>query len=171
MTEEQPFVIKNNKNAKHDGFICFNVLSKEEFDEYLTKDCIFQKLINNIVDSQGLTLHYRVPVLFFEQIPLVYEYVAKNEHRFAPINTKTVIKNVEDVFTLDEIENILTFCKEMCLEYCELDILRDNDNKRIYIIDANDTPCILYNGYPISELKRSIEIQALSFKQFIDDII
>ena len=55
----------------------------------------------------------------------------------------------------------------MNFDYCELDILRYNDDGKIYIIDANDTPTITYNGYSNADFKKSIEIQALCFKQFI----
>ena len=39
----------------------------------------------------------------------------------------------------DEIKEILSFCKIFGLECGELDVLRDNVDRRIYIVDANIT--------------------------------
>jgi hypothetical protein len=44
------------------------------------------------------------------------------------------------VFSAQELEQIAVFCDAMGLEYGKLDILRDNDDHRIYIHDANNSP-------------------------------
>jgi len=96
---------------------------------------------------------------------MVYEYYVSKFYRFRPRNNKTLIKEVEDVFTSSEIENILSFCKEMYLDYCELDVLRDVNDERIYIIDANDTPTVTTNGYSKIDFQKAIEIQSKCFKK------
>jgi hypothetical protein len=35
---------------------------------------------------------------------------------------------------------LLRFCAAIALDYGELDVLRDNDSGRIYVVDANRTP-------------------------------
>ena len=140
-------VIKNNLNAKHDGFIFTHTTENEmELSAYFknsaAKGMVFQKLIDNRINrtDNADTLHYRVP----------------------PQNKKTtVIKIACDVFTNDEIDNIYAFCNAMHLDYCELDVLRDITNRRIYIVDANDTPTITRNGYSKEEMMKGIEIQAI----------
>ena len=128
---------------------------------------VFQKLIDNRIDNTTDTLHYRVPVFFCRNIPLVYEAIVANEYRFKPKNKVTMIKQACDVFTQNEIDNIYIFCREMHLDYCELDILRDIHNKCIYIIDANDTPTVTINGYSKEEMMKGIEIQALCLHEEI----
>jgi hypothetical protein len=163
---QEPFVIKNDINAKHDGFISKTPLDSIDYERYISKGMIFQKLIDNEIDGKGTTKHYRVPVFFCKAIPMVYEYYVNRCYRFRPRNDKTLIKEVQDVFTSSEIENILLFCKEMCLDYCELDILRDVNDEKIYIIDANDTPTVTTNGYSKVDFQKAIEIQAECFKKY-----
>ena len=47
---------------------------------------------------------------------------------------------VKTVLSLDEQEKITWFCKLLKVDYAELDVLRDNDSKLIYIVDVNPTP-------------------------------
>ncbi len=39
-----------------------------------------------------------------------------------------------------EISNLLQFCQLMGMDYGELDVLRDRQDGRIYVVDANSTP-------------------------------
>ena len=39
---------------------------------------------------------------------------------------------------------ILAVCREMGLDYGELDVLRDREDGRLYILDVNDTPSGIY---------------------------
>ena len=58
----------------------------------------------------------------------------------------------------------------MGMDYGELDILRDNDNGKIYIVDANKTPGFNFDG--CSESDKTIIIRRLTaaFKEaFISD--
>ena len=48
--------------------------------------------------------------------------------------------DTDDLFSAAEQQRILAFCHEMRLDFGELDVLRDDDDGRIYIIDANKTP-------------------------------
>ena len=52
----------------------------------------------------------------------------------------TLVKNINKILSIDEAEKIRLFCERMKLDYCELDVLRDKNNGRIYIVDANSTP-------------------------------
>ena len=98
---------------------------------------IYSKLINNEVED-GMVLNYRVPV-FKQVIPFVYlkkNTVKQRLNGFISVQ----LAQVYDVFSEDEICKILSFCQRIGLDYGELDILRDKEDKQLYIIDANNTP-------------------------------
>ena len=45
-----------------------------------------------------------------------------------------------DVYSPHEIGRIIQFCNKMGLDYGELDIIRDDEEGRIFIVDCNNTP-------------------------------
>lgn len=47
---------------------------------------------------------------------------------------------VTSVFSGIEKEKILAFTEKFGLDYGEVDVLRDNDDGRLYVIDVNNTP-------------------------------
>lgn len=125
-------VRKNDINAKHDGTIieCPIKESSEEF--------IYQILIDN--DTQdGYVEDIRVPIVngLIDFLYLNKRFIDK---RFGSSNNITKVVSPSDVFSDDEMSKINLFCKKIKLEYGELDILRNKDDGKIYIIDANNTP-------------------------------
>ena len=57
----------------------------------------------------------------------------------------------------------------MRLEYGELDILRDLDNKKIYIVDVNNTPFGPPANISAAQGKEAIRILAEAFEEaFLD---
>jgi hypothetical protein len=125
-------VKKNNLNAKHDGII-INCPVKE-----IEPGFVYQKLLNNITKDK-LALDIRVPVLKGE-IPFVYLKYKLIENRFTNDLYKSKIGSCSEYLTIEETEMISHFCKEIGLDYGELDVLRNNDDRRIYIVDVNYTP-------------------------------
>ncbi|MDZ7767291.1 MAG: hypothetical protein U5K00_23225 [Melioribacteraceae bacterium] len=81
----------------------------------------------------------RVPVLGNE-IPLVYYKFKTNEKRFTNDVSRAELHKTEDVLSEAEIKNIITFSREMKLDYGELDVLRNKEDNKIYIVDVNKTP-------------------------------
>lgn len=45
-----------------------------------------------------------------------------------------------DIFSAAELAQLLDFGARIGLEYGELDVLRDRDSGRIYVVDVNRTP-------------------------------
>lgn len=129
-------VVKSDLNYKHDGKIISCPISKVE------SDVVYQKLIDAGVEDNKL-LEFRVPVIK-QSIPLVYLYLKDSsvEKRFFGYESfiSVQVNDASDVFSEDEIQNILLFCQKMGLDYCELDVLRDKADRKIYIVDANNTP-------------------------------
>ena len=99
---------------------------------------VFQKLLDS---SQGtFMVEYRVPVVF-GCIPVVYtEYKEIPSDRIKTRKQGIELTETSEVFSAGEIRGILEFCDRLGLDFGELDIIRANDDGRIYIIDANKTP-------------------------------
>jgi hypothetical protein len=125
-------VMKNNLNAKHDGFIIKCPVNN------LEEGYVYQKVLNNIVDDK-LVMDIRVPILN-EEIPLVYLKYKLIEDRFTNDIVKSQIASVNEYITEEEIRMIKEFCNVIGLDYGELDVLRNNNDRKIYIVDVNYTP-------------------------------
>ncbi len=131
-------VKKSDYNAQHDGHII------ECPVKTIDKDFIYQKLIDNKFDNT-MVEDIRTPI-FNGYIPLVYLKYKPLDKRFGSFLTghyaikDTSIRQPEEVYTKDEISHINNFSKAIGLDYGELDILRDRQDGKIYIIDVNNTP-------------------------------
>lgn len=130
-------VRKNDINASHDGQIIDCPISD------LDQRYIYQKLIDNTYDDDHV-VDIRVPIIG-KTIPLVYFKYKPIDSRFGNFR---MVKNVkspeihepEAVFSKSEIHNIMEMAEKMNIEFGEMDILRDKDDKQIYVIDVNNTP-------------------------------
>ncbi|MCG8456792.1 MAG: hypothetical protein MI919_10975 [Holophagales bacterium] len=99
---------------------------------------VYQKHIDSTRD--GFTLEFRVPVIF-GTLPLVY--LARKITPTGNLRAgKDSIRAVEtaEVFERHEVDRILRFCAGMGLDFGELDVMRANDDGRLYVLDANKTP-------------------------------
>lgn len=146
-------VQKSDANAAHDGRIVTLPLTAEE----RSTDCVYQKAIDNTVDG-GLVVDYRVPV-HGDRIPLVYLKYRPIETRFSNRNKFVRLTEPEVVFDDEELGLLIQFASEMGIDYGELDVLRDNEDQRIYVIDANNTPSGPPNG--LSRLQKWIALQMM----------
>ena len=81
----------------------------------------------------------RVPV-FGESIPFVYVRTRPIDIRFGARSTTARIVETDVAFSGDEIAKILDFTRRMGFECGDLDVIRDQDDGRMYIVDANTTP-------------------------------
>lgn len=125
-------VKKNNLNAKHDGFIINCPIKKTE------EGYVYQKVLNNIVNDKYV-MDIRVPI-FKGEIPFMYLKFKLIENRFTNEVYNSKIASVNEYLTEEEVNLIIGFCKNINLDYGELDVLRNNDDRKIYIVDVNYTP-------------------------------
>lgn len=124
-------VIKSNVNFKHDGRIITCPVGKTE------PECVYQKLINNRCAKDEVE-EIRVPV-FGSRIPFVSLKYRRIDNRFRDYYGSKIM-NTDEVLSAQETELIRQFCRRLNLDCGELDVLRDVDDGRIYIVDANNTP-------------------------------
>lgn len=110
---------------------------------------VYQKLIDNKT-ADGTVLDYRCPTVF-GGIPLVFLKERPIDQRFANLNTRVRMAKPEDCFSAEELARIKTFCTAMRLDWGGLDILRDANDGRIYIVDVNKTDMGPPLALPIKE--------------------
>ncbi len=125
----------------------------------LDESFIYQRLINNVVDGD-LIQDIAVPILN-GRIPFVYLRSRPLAERFDEGKSKIEVVGIEKVVTEEEKEKILVFCAKIGLEYGEVEMIRAADDKKLYIIDVNNTPIgpwgYLLPSQRIAALKRTAE--------------
>ncbi len=154
-------VKKSEVNARHDGEIVIGPLKPQV-------GFIYQKLINNVYDD-AFAADLRIP-LFNNKTPLVFVKYKTLSTRFGLFKKhhhrkkNTLLLKTEEVLSKEEIEKLKTFCQLSGLDYGELDVLRDKDDGRIYIVDVNNTP----TGPPYmnkQEFEQAMQIMTDVFEQ------
>jgi len=59
--------------------------------------------------------------------------------RFLNTNTEVLLRTPEEVFSSDELDQISAFTREIGLDWGGVDVLRDRNDGKLYIVDANKT--------------------------------
>lgn len=134
VTHVGPAVEKSDANARHDGTIVECPL------EAPAPGAAYQKVIDNSEDAGYIV--WRIPVVG-SRIPYVWHNIKTFDHRFESGTfacRATTLVDTHDALSPDEIAAVLRFTREMGMDYGELDALRDRDDGRLYVVDANSTP-------------------------------
>jgi hypothetical protein len=130
-----PMVEKGEDNGVHDGRI---IEGPSEPNPQKT----YQKLIDNIEPHpqvpEGLSTDLRTP--FIAGIPIVvYVKQRPQSMRFANSNRFCALKSPHEVFSVEEIEKLSALARELSLDWGGMDILRDRQDGRLYVVDVNKT--------------------------------
>lgn len=141
-----PFVEKSNINARHDGRIHYASVEPSEGRVYC-------RLINNVVGREVEDLR---ATIVRGKIACAYRKMRPISIRFSNENSSVTIIDVDTTFSKDEQARILRLADLIGLDFGELDILRDRDDGRIYIVDVNKTPNGPPNGIGLIDYYRAI---------------
>ncbi len=125
-------VEKSDINAMHDGRIIMCPVKK------IKENHVYQILIDNSYQDDQVK-DIRVPIVK-ETLDFVYLKYRKIEERFKNTTIQTKLENINQILTEDEISKLNLFCKEVSLDYGELDVLRDKVTGKVFIVDVNNTP-------------------------------
>ena len=148
------FVAKSEGNGKHDGEILQGPIKPQP-------GMVYQKIVNNetddghVADLRCPTLHGRPLLVFIKERPV--------DKRFKNMNARARIEKPSDIFSEDELSLISQYCKKMRLDFGGIDVLRDKDSGKIYIVDVNKTDMIPL-ALPLREKLRAIDIMAEAFR-------
>jgi hypothetical protein len=105
-------------------------------------DCIYQRLVDNET-ADGVVTEYRLSVICGEITDVIVQrrsVANRLTGRGRGGGQGSTICSATDVFSDEEIAQLLEFCALMNLDFGELDVLPDVAEKRIYVLDANKTP-------------------------------
>jgi hypothetical protein len=152
-----PCVEKSNLNALHDGRIVAGPTAAPRAGS------VYQRVINNVVQG-GLVEDIRVPVIN-GTVPFVYLKYRPVAARFDSNRNRAIrLCPAAEVLSAEEIRTIGKFTKSIGLDYGELDVLRDRDDGRIYIVDANKTPAGPSYRLPNADFRRAVRMLAVAFR-------
>ncbi len=126
-----PAVEKSEANGKHDGRIVQCPLNDARSDR------VYQRLVDNTYNGTDY-IDIRTPIVG-GQIPFVYLKRRSVDGRFSNENRQVDIVDADAVLSAEEQVNIIDFAKAMSLDFGGLDVLRNRDDGRIYIVDVNKT--------------------------------
>lgn len=154
-------VQKSDINALHDGKVIQCPVTTN-----LDSKSVYQVLIDNTFNDE-LVMDYRVPV-YDGDIPLLYCKYKSIEKRFTNDVTYSKLEtDISSVFDKIEVDKIIAFTKSMKVEFCELDVLRNKTDGRIYIIDVNKTPYGPPAGLSHEEHDTAVAMLTKSFQEKI----
>lgn len=124
-------VEKSEANGKHDGQIVSCPLATPRTDR------VYQRLIDNTFDGAEY-VDIRTPIVG-GRIPFVYLKRRTRSLRFSNENHRVDIVEASAMLSEGEQAQIAALAREMSLDFGGLDVLRDREDGRIYIVDVNKT--------------------------------
>ena len=148
-------VVKSRKNATHDGRI---VTAPTEVD---LGTHVAQVAINN--RRGDMVQDIRVPY-FAGAMPFVYFKYRPVASRFSNQNAAAAIAATSAAFDKVELGKLRAFAEACRLDYGEMDVLRDVDSGRIYVVDVNNTPAGPPNGLPAEEAVTAVRLMTSAFE-------
>jgi hypothetical protein len=148
-----PIVVKSRRNATHDGRVVHGPTAVGD-------DCVAQIPVDNVLGNSVQDI--RVPIIR-GTIPFVYLKYRPLMYRFDNVNSSAVMAGTDEAFSRKEILHIISLCKMLCLDYGELDVLRDRTTGLLYVVDANNTPSGPPQGIAPAEAAAAIRLLSASF--------
>lgn len=144
-------VEKSNTNGIHDGRIIEGPI------EQLADGVVYQKVVRNYSpESPDTVCDIRLAV-FNGNPSFGYLKYRPTVGRFSNKNTVVHVIDIISYLTCEEINSICEFCQRIGLDYGEIDVVRDLDDRKIYVLDINKTPLGPPNG--LSEKDRRYALQ------------
>lgn len=153
-THDGPIVDKSEINAAHDGRIVHGPAPRVEGRAY-------QRLVDNEIDG-GLVEDLRTCTVNGEPI-VVFRKRRPLARRFANENVSCDWVRPQEVFSPMEIDLIRRFASEIRLDWGGVDVLRNKEDGRIYIVDANKTDMGPPVALPLGQKLRATRLLARAF--------
>lgn len=127
-------VEKSDENFRHDGKLLEGPLQPTA----IRQGSVYQRAVRN-EDGQGCVVDLRVPV-YDGSIPFTYIKRRKLDDRFGSKYVSAVIAEPREIFSEKEMTGLARLALALGADYAEMDVLRDNEDGRIYVVDVNNTP-------------------------------
>ena len=131
LTHQGRAVEKSELNGKHDGRIVECPVAEPG------RDRVYQRLVDNTFDGSEY-VDIRTPIVGGE-IPFVYLKRRTKDLRFSNENHRVDIVETDAMLSKEEQATIARYASAMALDFGGLDVLRNREDGRIYIVDVNKT--------------------------------
>jgi hypothetical protein len=159
-THRGPAVEKSELNGKHDGRIVECPVAQPRGDR------VYQRLIDNTFDGREF-IDIRTPVVG-GKAPFVYLKRRTAERRFSNDNHRVDIAPTDSMLSKDEQGKIADFAAAMALDFGGLDVLRNREDGRLYIVDANKTDMGPPSALSAQDKLKAMRGIADAFAGFVD---
>ncbi len=153
-------VEKSERNGKHDGKIVECPVSEPK------RDMVYQRLIDNTFDGNEF-IDIRTPIVG-GKIPFVYLKRRMADLRFSNDNHRVDIAPTDAMLSREEQENIRRYAEAMALDFGGLDVLRNREDGRIYIVDVNKTDMGPPSALPSADKLQAMRGLATAFAELVD---
>jgi hypothetical protein len=152
-------VRKSDDNCKHDGEI-IQCPAEPGAD-----GLVYQKLVETD-QGNGYCLDHRVPIVG-NKIPFVYLKYRPVANRFESFERADLVET-GSVLTGAEIGRLLEMAEMLGIQFGEMDVLRDIEDGRIYVVDANHTPSGPPRTLADEEQRRAVDVLARAYHDLIE---
>jgi len=156
LTTVGPLVEKPDENGRRGGRVVQGPLNSRK------AGTVYQRLVDTRVGDRVLQIR---PVILCGEIVLVYEKWREFPYWFQAAEL-TVPKTVRDFFSEEQQAQLLRFADAIGLDYGELDVVRDEATRLIYVVDANRTP-MRPKGLPDESEDAAFGPQAEAFRALL----
>ncbi|MGQ0533566.1 MAG: hypothetical protein ACT4OF_12885 [Caulobacteraceae bacterium] len=125
-------VEKSEINAAHDGRIV-------QCPTQAIPGRAYQRVVDNRINADlSLVEDLRTCTIGGKPV-LVFIKRREVTKRFLNTNTEVLLRSPEEVFSRGELDQISAFTREIGLDWGGVDVLRDRNDGKLYIVDANKT--------------------------------
>lgn len=148
-------VEKSEMNGAHDGRILEGPLDTP------MEGCCYQRLIDNEIEG-GLVEDLRCCIVGGSPT-VVFRKRRALDRRFMNENVEVILDEPRNCYSADEIKLIERFAANIGLDWGGMDVLRDRESGKIYIVDANKTDMGPPVALPLGAKLRSTRRMARAF--------
>ncbi|MGV6801201.1 MAG: hypothetical protein ACWA5L_04695 [bacterium] len=153
---------KSEANGVHDGKIITCPIDAPQSGQ------TYQRLIENSQDGQTY-IDIRTPIVG-GTIPIIYLKHRSKNKRFSNDNAKVTLSNWQHQFSPKEKQLILRFAHRIGLDFGGLDVLRDANDGRLYIVDVNKTDMGPPTALPQKQKLVAMRALASAFRAYTDGL-
>lgn len=151
-------VEKSDENGAHDGKVVQCPSPRQPGK-------VYERLLVN-TDNGTTVLDYRSPTVG-GQVPLVYIKERPIKQRFANFNSRVRLVTPASIYSPEELQLLTQFTKKMGLDFGGLDVLRNREDGRIYVVDVNKTDMGPPTSLGFLDQLKSVRIMAKAFRELI----
>jgi hypothetical protein len=87
--------------------------------------------------------------------------------RFLNTNSEVLLRTPEEIFSREELDQISAFTREIGLDWGGVDVLRDRNDGKLYIVDANKTDMGPPIGLNLPDKLVATRMLATAFRAFV----